>query len=215
MNLDYLHRLRIGFSLAVSVNHLAPCLTFGASGPINDLYADEPKSEGCPNPWHIGTLHAQRYPKPEELIQGELELLVFLYGLVIQMKPKLIVETGCNVGLTTRALAAAAWVNGFGHVVSSDIDEAMVVHAKMVCDGLPADIRHCPSLALPELRQADLVFIDSGYVSRSQEHYLVKPGAVYVYHDSYAEPWVRPEVEYEKYKVHIDTPRGFTIARKA
>ena len=114
-----------------------------------------------------------------------------------------------------RALGAGCWVNGFGRVVTSDVDQKLVDYARNLCFPFPVEVRCCPSMDLPELRQADLVFVDSSYESRSQEIKDVKRGAVYVYHDSYAEPWVRPEMEAEKYKVHLDTPRGFSIVRKA
>lgn len=212
---EFLRRLRIGFNIATSVLETAPCLTFGASHPINDLYADKPKADGYPNPWHIGTMGSRTYPKPHELIQGELELLVFMFGLVVQLKPKVIFESGTNVGLTTRALAAGCFANGFGTVVSCETDPEMVAYAKTVVGDLPAQILNIPALDCDVLGIADLVFIDSSYESRSKEHKLVKSGAVYVYHDSYAEPWVRPEMDYEQFKVHLDTPRGFSIVRKA
>ncbi len=203
-----------GFSRAVSIDNVAPCLTFGASHFINELYADVPKTLDFPNPWHIGTFDASQYPTPNELIQGELEMLAFMFGLVLQLKPKLVVETGTNVGIMARALAAGCWVNGFGKVVTSDTNQKMVDYATKVCEGLPVEIRCCPSLDLPELLVADLVFVDSSYESRSKEIKLVKSGAVYVYHDSCAEPWIRPEMSSEEFKVHLDSPRGFSIVRK-
>lgn len=214
MNLDFLRRLQIGFATATNVTQLEPCGTFGNSGPIDALYADVPKTDGFPNPWHIGTLYRERYPEPNELIQGELELLVFLFGLVVQLKPKLIFESGTNLGITTRALAAGCYANGFGSVVTAEIDPRYIEFAQRVCTGLPVKVHQCPALECSSLREADLVFIDSSYESRSQEHRLIKSGAVYVYHDSYAEPWVRPELAYEPFVVHMDTPRGFSIARK-
>ena len=214
VNLDFLQRLNIGFSQATGVMQLAPCLTFGNSHPINERYAGVPSTEDFPNPWHVGTMDSATYPVPHELIQGELEMLAHMFTMVVQLKPKLVVETGTNVGLMARALGSGCWVNGFGRVVTSDTDQRMVDYAKKVCAGFPVEIRCCPSLELPELREADLVFVDSSYESRSQEIHLVKPGAVYVYHDSYAEPWVRPEMDGEPFKVHLDSPRGFSIVRK-
>lgn len=214
MNLDFLRRLQIGFATATDVTQLEPCGSFGESHPIDQRYADVPKTEGFPNPWHIGTINRQHYPDPNELIQGELELLVFLFGLVVQLKPKLIFESGTNVGLTTRAMAAGVWVNGFGTVESAEVDRRYVEFARRVCTGLPAVIHQSPALDCSALQEADLVFIDSSYESRSQEHNLIKSGAVYVMHDSYAEPFIKPWIEHESFKVHIETPRGFSIVRK-
>lgn len=214
MNLDFLRRLTIGFSHATGVLQLAPCQTFGNSHPINERYADCPRTDDFPNPWHIGTMDSASYPVPHELIQGELELLAHMFTMVVVLKPKLVVETGTNVGLMARALGAGCWVNGFGRVVTSDIDPNMCKYAQSICQGLPVEIRCCPSMDLPELREADLVFVDSSYESRSEEIKVVKSGAVYVYHDSYAEPWIRPQMKDEEYRVHLDTPRGFSIVRK-
>ena len=219
MNLDFLRRLQIGFCRATDVTQLEPCGTFGASEPIDSLYASTPRSfdvdgKPFPNPWHIGTIHRDLYPDPDALMQGELELLVFLFGLVVQIKPMLIFESGTNVGLSTRALAAGCWTNGFGEVVSAEVDPRYVEFARNLCAGYPAEIQQKPALECSALRAADLVFIDSSYESRSEEHKLIKSGAVFVYHDSYAEPWVRPEIAHEEFKVHLDSPRGFSIARK-
>ncbi len=215
MNLDFARRLRIGFSLAVNVNQLAPCYTFSESRGIDLKYEDYPRSEGFTNPWHIGTLNSESYPDPHALLQAELELLVFMFGMVVELKPKMVVETGTNVGLMTRALAAGCWTNGFGMVVSADTDQRMVDYAKKVCEGLPAQIRCCPAMELPELRDADIVFIDSSYESRSQEIGVVKSGAVYVYHDTFAEgELMRPQLRKEKFITHFDGPRGFSIVRK-
>lgn len=211
---QFLERLRSGFERATDVKAIAPCRAFAASIGIDATYADVPKSAGAPNPWHVGTLGAEGYPRPHELIQAELELLAHMFTMVVQLKPKLVVETGTNVGLMARALGAGCFANGFGRVVTSDVDAQMVEYAKRVCEGLPVEVRCCPSLELPELGEADLVFVDSSYASRSQEIHRVKSGAVYVYHDSLSEPWVRPEMEHEKFKVHLDSPRGFSIVRK-
>lgn len=214
MNLDFLQRLSIGFSQAIGVLQLAPCHTFGNSHYLNQVYEGEPKTEEFPNPWHIGTMNGDAYPVPNELIQAELEMLVFMFSTVVHLKPRLVVETGTNVGLMARALGSGCWVNGFGRVVTSDVDQKMVDYASNLCAGFPVEVRCCPSLELPELGEADLVFIDSSYESRSQEIHRVRPGAVYVYHDSCAEPWIKQEMSDEVYKVHLDTPRGFSIVRK-
>lgn len=214
LKLDFARRLQIGFAQATAVVDLEPCGTFANSIPIDAKYADVPKTKGFPNPWHIGTMGKGTYPPGTELIQGELELLAFMFGLVVQLKPMLVFESGTNVGLMARALGAGCWTNGFGRVVTAETNLALVDYAKKLCEDWPVTVVHGEALSCHELRSADLVFIDSGYESRSVEHSLIKPGAVFVYHDSYAEPWVRGEIAAEPFKVHIDTPRGFSIVRK-
>ena len=211
----FVKRMLYGFSRAMDMDAVAPCHTFGESHPINMLHLQTPHTADFPNPWHIGVLDPATYPEPYHLIQSELELLVFMFALVLELKPRLVVETGTNIGLMARTLGWACWVNNFGRVVTCDTDQRMCEFATTLCAGLPVQIWNLPALELPELREADLVFIDSSYESRSAEIHLVKPGAVYIYHDSYAEPWIRPEMMHEKYKVHLDSPRGFSIVRKA
>lgn len=205
---NFINRLHIGHVQATSVLDIAPCGTFGNSIDIDERFKD--LNLEFPNPWHLGTVAPH-----VELIQSELELLSFMFSFVVQLKPRLVVETGTNIGLMARALGAGCWTNGFGQVVTAETDEKLHEFAKNLCKGFPVDLRLCPALELPELKTADLVFIDSSYESRSLEHKLIKSGAVYVYHDSYAEPWVRPELDYELFKVHLDSPRGLSIVRKA
>jgi len=213
MILDFLQRLTIGFSAATSVHWLDACESYD-NGALDERYAGVPKSDKFPNPWHLGVLNNLDLPNPEEKIQSELELLAHMFTMVVQLKPMLVVETGCHIGLMARALGAGCWTNGFGKVVASDIDSRMVECAQQLCARFPVEIRHCPALALPELSEADLVFIDSSYESRSQEITKVKPGAVYVYHDSYVEPHIKLDMRNEEFRVHLDSPRGFSIVRK-
>lgn len=216
MNNEYLRRLPVGFSIAIGVHQVAPCFSFSDSVEIDNAYLTCPKTEGFPNPWHIGTLDSSEYPDPHELLQGELELLVMMFSMVVELKPHLVFESGTNVGLMARALAAGCWVNGFGRVVTCDTDLRMVEYARKVCEGLPVEILHEPALSVGELAEADLLFIDSSEDSRVQEISLIKPGAVYVMHDTHAEQWMRDVVDdSEEYRVHIPGPRGFSIARKA
>jgi hypothetical protein len=197
----------------LNFDDVGPCHTFGLSHPINDQYVDcAGNFEGSVNPWHTGLLKGM--PKPEEIISSELELLVLMFGLVLNLKPKIVVETGCNTGFMTRALGLGCWTNGFGQVYSSDVDNNMVDFATEICTGLPVTIYRKPALHMDELFSADLVFIDSSYESRSKEIFRVKPGATYVYHDSAAEHWIKPELQFEQFKVHLDSPRGFSIVRK-
>lgn len=213
MNLEFLRRLHIGFSIAVGVTQLAPCYPFGDSGPIDERYHGYPKSEGFPNPWHIGTIDAENYPDPNHLVQGELEMLAWLFSTVVELKPKMVFESGTNIGLGARALAAGCWVNGFGHVVSYDTDERMVEYAMKLCKGLPVDVYHGPALEAKELSVADFAFIDSDERSRVEEITKLKSGAVYVLHDTHGEMWMRRHTSADDH-VHIDGPRGFTIGRK-
>lgn len=214
MNLEYARRMLVGYSIAVGVNQIAPCYCFQDSGDIDAKYASCPTSDGCPNPWHIGLLDPAKYPDQGHLIQGELELLAHMYTMVLELKPRLVFESGTNIGLMARALGAGCWTNGFGKVVTCDIDPRMVHYARELCQGLPVEVVDGPALNMKELSTADLVFIDSSNESRITEVTMLKKGATFVMHDTYAEQWMRVYAENATTSiVHMDGPRGFTIGR--
>ena len=117
----------------------------------------------------------------------EWEVQLFLGALVRMVKPRLVVETGCYDGHTTRVLAWAISENGGGRLVSCDTDESRVREARGRLWPLPlsmVDIRHCRGDELPELCEADMVFCDSDYPARPGEILLAKPGAIVVVHDT-------------------------------
>lgn len=213
MTLDYIKRLHIGFNQAIAFTEVLPCGSFGGSIGIDQLY-DDVTPEGQPNPWHVGAIGRQGWPNPEEVIQGELELCVFLFSLILETKPRLVFESGTNVGTTTRAMGAACWVNGFGQVVSCETDKDLAKIATGLCGHLPVTVRNMPALEAKELLEADLVFIDSSYESRIEEVKRVKPGAIFVMHDTLGDLWLREHLIEEQHKVHVDGPRGFTVGRK-
>lgn len=126
----------------------------------------------------------QRYGKNWEVYDGtasEVEMGELLYGLVRMLKPRRLVETGTYKGHSTRAIGRACFKNGFGHLVTCDI--AAYDFPKYDEDFVP-DFRICNSLDLPELRDADFVFSDSHEDVRMLEYELVKPGCVFVIHDT-------------------------------
>jgi len=108
-----------------------------------------------------------------------------LFALVRALRPALVVETGSFLGHTTYMLGLAVKLNGLGRVVSCDVVEEYVREARLNCArSFAVDIRWCRGIELPELRQADLVFIDSGYADRKEEVLSAKPGAVLLVHDT-------------------------------
>ena len=155
----------------------------------------------------------------DEDASTELEVRELLAALVRTLKPTLVVETGCYLGRATKAMGLALSKNGMGSLVSCDTDPEMVARAFHTCEELPVEVRLCRGIDLPELREADLVFLDSDYAWRRAEFVLVKPGAIVIIHDtriSYDaavpphEGWVR-----EQGGIMFDTYRGLGIMRKA
>jgi len=125
----------------------------------------------------------------DEPASTERELRALLTALVRVVKPSLVVETGCYVGRGTEALVRGVIDNGFGRVVTCDTDHGMVARTVGHVGALhafnaPCEARCCAGIDLPELIDADLVFLDSDYANRYPEFERVKPGAVVVAHDA-------------------------------
>jgi len=127
-------------------------------------------------------------------VAAEVEMGDMLYGLVRMLKPALVVETGTYHGHSTVWLDRALCKNAFGKLVSCDIvcGEAPGVpniDYRELSGGDHKTFAHtifkfCSSLNLPELKEADFVFSDSDQNLRQQEFELVKPGCVFVVHDT-------------------------------
>lgn len=178
------------------------------------LHFDEvaPLHPGNGNPWHIPLVSA---PRVNGNIQSEVEMLVLLWALVIMLKPKLVIETGTDAGVMTRALGCAVKANGFGCVLSAEVDASLAEQARAFCQGLPVQIITGPALNLP-IEDADLLFLDSSYESRKQElAKICKPHAIAVLHDTVREPSMGEEAHKYSRSIHVVTPRGFAIIQPA
>lgn len=115
-------------------------------------------------------------------VSAESEMQTFLFGMVRMLKPRVVVETGTYRCFTAQALGAAVKHNGAGHVWTCDIEMGMGHLDKL--SGLPVTFVKCSSLDLPQLKEADFVFSDSAQELRAKEYELVKPGCVFVVHDT-------------------------------
>src|SRR5581483_7394265 len=103
----------------------------------------------------------------------ELEYLALLRSLVLATKPTLLFETGAWNGAGTEALAAATMVNGFGRLITLDLDadacqrvRERLNHAKNV------DVVNCNSLdyiAQYHGPPFDFAFLDSQLPTRVEE----------------------------------------------
>ena len=120
----------------------------------------------------------------------EVETLQLLFGFVRALRPKVVVETGCNVGCASKVICEALEANGGeGRLYTCDIESANVEatrrrlmprgYTKLV-DGL--------ALVQEVGQLADLYWIDSSDSSRMAElHWLRehgKKGAVVLTHDT-------------------------------
>lgn len=117
---------------------------------------------------------------------SELELHILLEGFVRMLKPELVVETGTYKGHATLAIGQALYGNGFGKLVTCDVNPEFIASARKQIEpyGYPIEFRQCSSLDLPELEAADFVFSDSDYSIRRWEVTKTKPGCVILIHDT-------------------------------
>lgn len=147
---------------------------------------------------------------------GEMELIDFLYTFVRLLKPELVVELGCHLGLSTYGLGRACQDNGKGRIVACDIEDSYVIASRARCEGLPVTIHWMNAGWLPETKDADFLFIDCDYDNRMGALATLKTGAVAVVHDTRQEPPLREAIEKQiTERVHFDTWRGFSIIRKS
>lgn len=132
-----------------------------------------------------GTLERVRWHYEDQLGSSETELGHMLYGLVLMLKPDLVVETGTFRGEATHFLGLAAKIHS-GKVVSCDPAPQIADERALFWRDyhLPITIFRGSSLDCPELKAADFAFLDSDYAFREKEWALLKPGCVTVIHDT-------------------------------
>lgn len=142
-----------------------------------------------------------RYEVPGDSgISTEVETLALLFGFVRALRPKVVVETGCNVGCASRAILSALQANRQHAVVSTcDTDLACVLAVRQIAEimvevsqpGEPVICLLCFQgtglEALTRRPNADLYFLDSSEQSRVEEMRWLKVhgknGAVVLVHD--------------------------------
>lgn len=142
----------------------------------------------------------------------EVETVLALYGLIRTLKPERIVETGCNLGVTTLALYTALSVNGRGYLSTCDIDAGLVAEARARCGSLPINFAVCDGEELVRRIGPDFAFIDSSYECRVREIKALPDGCTAVVHDTSLEPSLAQAVR-ERGGVILPGPRGFGIIR--
>ena len=120
----------------------------------------------------------------------EVETLQLLFGFVRTLKPKVVVETGCNVGCASSVICEALKANRNGGILHTcDIEFNNCRATMQRCPGV-ADVWEGDGLALVKTFAplADLYWIDSSDSSRMAElHWLRehgKRGAVVLTHDT-------------------------------
>lgn len=174
----------------------------------------------CPDPskWHAF-----------DDMTTELEVLEFLTALVVMMKPKIVIETGCYKGYGTQALFNGMSKNGFGSLYTCDMGMKEVVDTsnRIGPTTLTVRIIQCSGVEMIEKHEGiiDFAFLDSG-PDEIRCHELkalypkLSPGGVVAIHDSGIQGFLREKYlppllrELDMQHVFFDTPRGLTVCRK-
>lgn len=148
----------------------------------------------------------------------ELEVSEFLYALVRMLKPRIIVETGCYNGQTTKLLLKARNENQYGEVWACDTDKEKV--EKAVTGTFPdVTILHCEGLELiKQVGMVDLIFIDGGTNEEREKQFVfasnrLTPNGIIALHDT-AQPRYPKLIKNGLREFKFDTPRGITIYQK-
>jgi predicted O-methyltransferase YrrM len=173
----------------------------------------------CPNP--------KRWSMYDSMT-AEAEVLEFLRTLVTTVKPELVVETGSFLGASTLWIAEGLKQNGFGKVISCELDPVVFAKAqeKITSSELSPwiELRNESSLAMEIKGTIDLFFSDSDLPIREQEirQFLpqINPHGLLLMHDANShrkvvrEAALRMEAEGLLSVVFLPTPRGLAIAQK-
>ncbi len=172
-------------------------------------------------------------PRPErwtmqDSMSAELEIIDFLKQLVLTLKPALIVETGTFVAASAISMAEALEQNGFGKIVTCELDPLVYAKAKekIAASGLGkyVDARNESSLTMNIQGTIDLFFSDSHLPIREEEirKFLpqISPNGLILMHDTSSHYKIAREAAFRLEQegllsvVLLPTPRGLMIAQK-
>ena len=172
----------------------------------------------CPEP--------QRWSMIDSMT-AEVEVLEFIATLVTTIKPRLVVETGSFLGVSTEWIARGLERNGFGRVVSCEFDTVVYEKAKVRLEASPLkqwmELRNESSLEMQVEGTIDLLFSDSDIQIREAEvkRFLpqMNPNGVILMHDASSHLQVvraaalKMEDEGLISVVLLPTPRGLVLAQ--
>lgn len=173
----------------------------------------------CPNPerWRMF-----------DTMTAEVEVLEFLRCLMTTIKPKLVVETGTFLGVSTVYMAEGLKRNGLGKIITCEPDTEIFAKAKQKIDGSGlgkyVDYRCESSMDVKVPGTIDVLFCDSLPELREPEvrHFLpqVNPNGLILMHDASShlktvrEAALRMENEGLISVVLLPTPRGLVMAQR-
>jgi predicted O-methyltransferase YrrM len=164
---------------------------------------------------------------------AEVEVLEFIATLVTTIKPRLVVETGSFLGVSTEWIARGLERNGAfadgksGRVISCEYDPEVYAKAKARIEASPLrqwiELRNESSLEMKIDGTIDLFFSDSDMPVREAEvkRFLpqINPNGIILMHDASShlklvrEAALKMEAEGLISVVLLPTPRGLVIAQ--
>jgi len=170
--------------------------------------------------------HPERWSMIDSMT-AEVEVLEFIATLVTTIKPRLVVETGSFLGVSTEWIARGLERNGFGRVISCEFDPVVFAKAKERVEASPLrrfiELRNESSLEMKIDGMIDLFFSDSDMPVREAEvkRFLpqINPNGVILMHDASShlkvvrEAALKMEAEGLISIVLLPTPRGLVIAQ--
>src|SRR5271163_5327864 len=173
----------------------------------------------CPQPEHWSMIDS---------MTAEVEVLEFIATLVTTVKPRLVVETGSFLGVSTEWIARGLERNGFGKVISCEFDPVVYARAKERLEASPLkpwiELRNQSSLEMKIEGTIDLFFSDSDMPIREQEvkRFLpqINPYGLILMHDASShlkivrEAALKLEQDGLVSAVLLPTPRGLVVAQK-
>jgi prolipoprotein diacylglyceryl transferase len=180
--------------------------------------------------YHKATMEC---PYPErwrmfDSMTAEVEVLEFLQTLVTTTRPKLVVETGTFMGISTLWMAEGLKQNGSGKIVTCEFDPVVCQKARERIDGSGLkkwiELRNESSLEMRVPGPIDLFFSDSAIEIREQEvrHFLphMSPDGLILMHDASShlktvrQAALKMEEEGLISVLLLPTPRGLVLAQR-
>jgi len=155
-----------------------------------------------------------------DAMSSECEVTDFLYALVRLLKPKVVLETGCFLGVTSVAIGRALETNGYGRLVTCDLDGDLVAEVNQLAASLrlPIESVHASSTeVIGSLVSVDLAFVDSGYDRAAEVTSLIPKMSrfgIIALHDTAPHQWQVDDAYFESQGLrclYMNTPRGLTL----
>jgi predicted O-methyltransferase YrrM len=171
--------------------------------------------------------HPERWSMYDSMT-AEVEVLEFLRTLVTTIKPDVVVETGSFLGVSTMWMAEGLDRNGFGKIISCELDPIVFVKARANVDQSKyarlIDMRNESSLDIRVDERIDLLFSDSDISIRELEirRFIpqMNPNGIILIHDASShlrtvrDLALRLQSEGLLSALFLPTPRGLVVAQK-